>query len=146
MDYSKIDLFGGTGVRELNDESVKIEVAGTSLYIVGVPVRETLNFEQAFRDVPPEAFKIIAPSLSRRNGNSEAAKSRFILRRAYTWRAYRAPVLWGFGDIFAIREKVESGLFQEDGTSLYVNRGLGIEAHPRFRFFSRPEVTMIEIN
>ena len=144
--YSKIDLFSGTGVRELNDESVKVEIAGTSLYIVGVPVRTMLNFEQAFRDVPPEAFKIL---LHHYPDEIETAKQHKVdlYCAGHTHGGQVALPVYGALVTFSrFDKKYESGLFQEDGTSLYVNRGLGIEAHPRFRFFSRPEVTMIEIN
>ena len=143
--YSKIDLFSGTGVRELNDESVKVEVAGTSLYIVGVPVREKLNFEQAFRGVPPEAFKIL---LHHYPDEMEMAKQNKVdlYCAGHTHGGQIALPVYGALVTFSrFDKKYESGLFQEDGTSMYVNRGMGIEAHPRFRFFSRPEVTMIEI-
>ena len=144
--YSKIDLFSGTGVRELNDESVKIEVAGTSLYLVGVPVSKTLNFEQAFRGVPPEAFKIL---LHHYPDEMETAKQQKVdlYCAGHTHGGQIALPFYGALVTFSrFGKKYESGLFQEDGTSLYVNRGMGIEAHPRFRFFSRPEVTIIEIN
>ncbi len=37
--YPTLDLFGGTGVKELNNEAVKFDVAGTSLWLVGAPSR-----------------------------------------------------------------------------------------------------------
>jgi hypothetical protein len=42
-------------------------------------------------------------------------------------------------------KKYEAGFFHERPTWLYVNRGMGCEGTPHFRFFARPEVTMIEL-
>ena len=45
-------------------------------------------------------------------------------------------------------KRYERGLYREEGTWLYVNRGIGLEGRfaPRVRFFARPEVTLIEIS
>jgi len=44
-------------------------------------------------------------------------------------------------------KKYEAGLYREGQTWLYVNRGIGMEGGgaPRFRFWSRPEITVFEI-
>ncbi|MFO0594026.1 MAG: metallophosphoesterase [Myxococcaceae bacterium] len=43
-------------------------------------------------------------------------------------------------------KKYESGTFQVGPTTLNVNRGIGFEPHlPRVRFFSRPELTLIDV-
>jgi hypothetical protein len=41
--------------------------------------------------------------------------------------------------------KYKSGLFKEDSTYLYVNRGVGTTLLP-FRFNAPPEITLIELN
>jgi uncharacterized protein len=44
-------------------------------------------------------------------------------------------------------KRFEAGLYEVDGTQLYVNRGIGMEGSgaPRVRFFARPEITVYEI-
>ena len=44
-------------------------------------------------------------------------------------------------------KRYEAGLYREGATTLYVNRGIGMEGGPapRVRFWARPEVTVIEI-
>jgi predicted MPP superfamily phosphohydrolase len=44
-------------------------------------------------------------------------------------------------------KKYEAGLYRERDTLLYVNRGIGMEGGsvPRVRFWSRPEVTVIDV-
>lgn len=44
-------------------------------------------------------------------------------------------------------KKYESGLYKENETYLYVNRGIGMEGGnaPRIRFLARPEITVIDL-
>jgi len=43
-------------------------------------------------------------------------------------------------------KRFEAGLYREKDTMLYVNRGIGMEGGvPRVRFWSRPELTVIEL-
>ena len=44
-------------------------------------------------------------------------------------------------------KKYESGMYESNGTILYVNRGLGLEPKPapQVRFFARPEITVFDI-
>jgi predicted MPP superfamily phosphohydrolase len=40
-----------------------------------------------------------------------------------------------------------SGLFEEDGTTMYISRGMGLEGGgmPRARFLCRPEIVSLEL-
>jgi predicted MPP superfamily phosphohydrolase len=43
-------------------------------------------------------------------------------------------------------KRYEAGLYREKSTTLYVNRGIGMEGGvPRVRFWSRPELTVIDL-
>ncbi len=43
-------------------------------------------------------------------------------------------------------KKYEMGRYEVEGTTLYVNRGIGFEPHaPRVRFLAPPELTLIEL-
>jgi predicted MPP superfamily phosphohydrolase len=44
-------------------------------------------------------------------------------------------------------KKYEAGLYRAGATTLYVNRGIGMEGGrpPRVRFLARPEITVIDV-
>jgi uncharacterized protein len=143
--YPTLDLFGGTGVKELNNEAVKVDVAGTSLWLVGMPVAQQPNFDKAFAAVPPNAFTLM---LYHYPDEIEAAQKRNVdlYCAGHTHGGQIALPFYGALITFSkFDKKYESGFFHEPPTWLYVNRGIGCEGTPHFRFFSRPEVTMIEV-
>ncbi len=143
--YPTLDLFGGTGVKELNNEAVKVDVAGTSLWLVGMPVAEQPNFDKAFAAVPPNAFTLM---LYHYPDEIEAAQKRSVdlYCAGHTHGGQIALPFYGALITFSrFDKKYEAGFFHESPTWLYVNRGMGCEGTPHFRFFSRPEVTMIEL-
>lgn len=143
--YANLDLFSGTGVKELNNEAVKFDVAGTSLWLVGLPVDHSPKFDQAFANVPPDAFKVMLYHYP--DEIAEAQKRHVDLYCAgHTHGGQIALPFYGALITFSkFDKKYEAGFFHEGGTWLYVNRGIGCEGTPHFRFFARPEVTMIEL-
>jgi uncharacterized protein len=44
-------------------------------------------------------------------------------------------------------KRFESGLYRAGKTTLYINRGIGMEggSTPRVRFFARPEITVFHV-
>jgi predicted MPP superfamily phosphohydrolase len=58
------------------------------------------------------------------------------------------PVYGALLTLSRFGKQFESGLFEVGGTTLYVNRGIGMEGMraPRVRFFARPEITVYEIS
>ena len=143
--YPTLDLFGGTGVKELNNEAVKFEVAGTSLWLIGAPIAELPKFDQAFANVPSDAYKVLLYHFP--DEIEEAQKRRVDLYCAgHTHGGQVALPFYGALITFSkFDKKYEAGLFHEGETWMYVNRGIGCEGTPHFRFFARPEVTMIEL-
>ncbi len=48
--------------------------------------------------------------------------------------------------IWAVRVSIERGLYEHEGTYLYVTRGIGMEGSlPPIRFFALPEVSVIDL-
>lgn len=140
------DLFGKTGFRLLEDESVVLEKAGEEFRVCGLG------------------------ALSRRPGEL-VSKGQEGLYTIYLHH-YPAPVeevagevvdlyLCGhthggqvalplYGAIITLSrtgKKYERGLYRVGPTAMYVSRGIGMEggAAPRVRFWARPEVTVIDV-
>ena len=155
--WTDLDRFAGTGARELNSEAVKLDVAGTSLWIAGMPVggdwvsgattSARRQFDNTLGAIPPDAFSIF---LYHYPDEIEAVAARQIdlYCAGHTHGGQVALPLYGaLITLSRFGKRYEAGLYRVQQTWLYINRGLGMEGGPapRVRFWARPEVTVIEI-
>ena len=156
--WGRQDLFGGTGVRELNGEAVRVEIttAATAVWVAGAAYGELDaplhgpggKVGGALGAVPagaPVVFLYHTPD----EMLDIAATNRVDLYCAgHTHGGQVALPLYGALVTFSkFGKRYESGLYREGQTSLYVNRGLGMEGGhaPRVRFWARPEISVIEM-
>lgn len=145
--WKTLDVFGGTGARELDGEAVSVGVAGAEVWVAGVPVEAEARLGQALAAIPPGAYTIFLyhyPDLV-----EEVARRPVDLYCAgHTHGGQVALPLYGaLVTLSRFGKKYESGLYRVENTWLYVNRGIGMEGGPapRVRFCARPEVTVIEV-
>jgi uncharacterized protein len=154
--WGRQELFGGTGVKELKNEAVKLDVAGATLWVAGAPYASSGEpphdvagaIEQATAGVPPGAFTIFLYHTPDEILSVAGGGRADLYCAGHTHGGQVALPLYGaLVTLSKFGKKYESGLHRERDTWLYVNRGLGMEGGhaPRVRFFSRPEVTLIEI-
>jgi predicted MPP superfamily phosphohydrolase len=154
--WRREDLFGGTGVRELRNEAARVEVAGTSLWVAGVPYASAdvppydvdAAITKATENVPPGDFTVFLYHTPDEILSVAAAGRADLYCAGHTHGGQVALPLYGaLVTLSKFGKKYERGLHREGGTSLYVSRGLGMEGGhaPRVRFFARPEVTVIEL-
>ncbi len=141
------NLFEGTGVRELKNEALRFAVGGASLWIAGVPVGGEHKLDETLDALPPEAFKLFLyhyPDLI----DEVAAKKIDLYCAGHTHGGQVALPLYGaLVTLSKFGKRYEAGQYRVGETTLYVNRGIGMEGGPapRVRFWARPEVTLIEI-
>jgi len=145
--WQDLPLFDGTGVQELNGTSVNMKLRGVRVGIAGVGVLSELRTDRALAGIPPDAFKIFLyhyPDLMR----ALADRHVDLYLAGHTHGGQIALPFYGaLMTLSSSGKKYEAGLFHERGTWLYVNRGIGMEgAVPRVRFWSPPEVTVIDVN
>lgn len=151
-----LDLFGGTGVRELKNEAVRVDAAGASVWVAGVPYGSAGEpphhvagaIRKATQSVPPGAFTIFLYHTPDEILSVADAGRADLYCAGHTHGGQVALPLYGaLVTLSKFGKRYESGLHRERDTWLYVNRGLGMEGgpSPRVRFFARPEVTLIEI-
>ena len=142
-------LFTGLDIVVLENESVRLDIKGQEIYLVGVACSHDLSIDiprldQALSGVPPDSFKILlyhSPDLI------EAASERGIdlyLAGHTHGGQIRLPLYGAIATSSLYGKQYEAGLFQVGRTSLYVSRGLGLEGSnaPRARFLCRPEVAV----
>lgn len=145
--WSDRDLFGDTGVRELDGESSRLEVNGVPVFVAGVAVGSDDRVDEALRSIPAGALTVflhhypdLIPEISRRPVDLYCA--------AHTHGGQVAlPIYGALVTLSRFDKTYESGLYRVGGTWLYVNRGIGMEGGPapRVRFWARPEITILEL-
>ena len=147
--WGREELFGGTGVRELNGEAVRVEAAGTSIWVAGAPVGGPEKIDAALDAAPPDAFRLFLYHYPDEILEVARGARADLYCAGHTHGGQVAMPLYGaLITLSKFGKKYESGLHREGETWLYVNRGVGMEGGiaPRVRFFARPEVTVIELH
>ena len=145
--FADVDLFGGTGARELSAEAVPVRIRGAVLWLGGIAVDRESRLEEVLAMIPRGAAAVLLyhyPDLI------EDVRGRGIdlYCASHTHGGQVAIPFYGALVTFSrFGKKYESGLFHEAGTTLYVNRGIGMEGGPapRVRFWSRPEITVFDL-
>lgn len=145
----EVDLFGRDGgATELDDDAVKLNLAGADVWFAGASVRDESNVGQALNAAPDGACKVLlyhfpGPILD------VAARGDVDLQLSGHTHGGQVAIP-GYGALVTFSrhgKRFERGLYNVDGTHLYVGRGIGMEGRsaPRVRFHARPEVTLIEL-
>jgi len=145
--WTRLDLFGGTGVRELDNEAVKVEVRGNELWVAGVAFPAEGRTENTLGKVPHGAFTLFLYH-SPDEIEVAARKKVDLYSAGHTHGGQVALPLYGaLVTLSRFGKKYERGLYRVSDTWLYVSRGIGMEGEsaPRVRFWSRPEVTVFTI-
>ena len=152
-------LAGLDNIRWLQDELVTISHAGVSLDIVGLTcshkpyvdgprlqaVLATARPNQAPRERPFTILLYHTPDLA-----PEAAEAGVDLQLSGHTHGGQVRLPF-FGALYAgslYGKSFESGRIQQDGLTLYVSRGIGMEGKgaPRVRFLTPPEVILWELS
>lgn len=146
--WGVIDLFGGTGVTELDGTAVRVPGLPAELWVAGVPVGGLDRVPGMLAAVPRGAFSVFLyhypdeiEEVARRGADLYVA--------GHTHGGQVALPFYGaLITLSRHGKRFESGLYRIGGTALYVNRGIGMEGGraPRVRFMARPEITIIEVH
>jgi len=140
------DLFEGTGFRELRADSLTLHKDGETFHLSGM----TCGVDElagVVRAVPPDGYNIFLyhyPDLVERAADYGVD----LYLCGHTHGGQVALPLYGALITFSEHGKrYERGLYRVAGTTLYVNRGIGMEGGlaPRVRFWARPEIAVFDI-
>jgi predicted MPP superfamily phosphohydrolase len=147
--FPNADIYGGTGVEVLSGRAVKLTLAGADVWLAGVDAHSEDRIGAALDAAPPGACKIL---LSHFPDPILEVASRGDVDLQLSGHIHGGQVALPFyGAIITISrhgKRFERGLYEVGPTHLYVSRGVGTDggAAPRVRFFSRPEVTLVELS
>jgi hypothetical protein len=146
--YPDVDVFGGTGVQELNGRAVKMTLAGADVWFAGAAAHNEKGIDAALAAAPPGACKVLLYHFPDPILEMAARGDVDLQLSGHTHGGQIALPFYGaMVTLSRHGKRFERGLHKVGSTCLYVNRGIGLEGHiaPPVRFCSRPEVTLIEL-
>lgn len=147
--WHDVPLFEGTGVRELDGDSVSVDVRGTTVWIGGVAVGHEDRAPAALAGMPGTSPALFLYHYPYPDVLPEAERGRIDLQvGGHTHGGQVALPFYGaIVTLSRYGKQYEAGLYQVGTSHLYVNRGIGLEGGiaPRVRFFARPEITVVEL-
>lgn len=145
-------LVEGTSVVWLEQETVTVNVRGQLLTLVGIACsheqqRDATRLDETLDGVPASDFTILlyhSPDLIR---EASAHQVDLYLAGHTHGGQIRLPFYGALVTFSRYGRRYASGLFQEDGTTMVVSRGLGFEGMglPRVRFLCRPEIVSLTL-
>lgn len=141
------DIMYASGFQVLLNSSFEVKlINGDSIYIAGIDdaMLGKPDVGKALADVPKGAFTIL---LSHAPDYADQTKL-FNVPLQLSGHSHGGQVQIPFYGALVkppFAEKYYEGFYQLEKTQLYVNRGLGTTRMP-YRFLSRPEITIFELN
>ena len=145
--WRDVNLFGGTGVVELDDRAVRAPLAGVELWIAGVAADGADRLEEAVAGVPRGAASVVLHHYPDEIDRAAALGVNLYLAGHTHGGQVALPLYGALVTLSRFGKRLEAGLYRVKRTSLYVGRGIGMEGGgaPRVRFFARPEVAVIDL-
>jgi predicted MPP superfamily phosphohydrolase len=145
--WHDLNLYGDTGFKVLDKDSINIEKAGEKITISGLNFEYAQSLRGVLSSIPSDRFNIFACHYSD-FAESLSGLNVDLYLCGHTHGGQVA--LPGYGAIITLSKfgkKYEAGQYRIGSTTLYVNRGIGMEAGhaPRVRFLARPEITVFEV-
>jgi len=142
----ELDLFDGTGVRELKAETVTLELRGAHVWLAGVPVGSEASIDRVLTQVPAQACSIFLYHYPDETGRAAAHAVDLYLAGHTHGGQVALPFYGALLTLSKSGKKYEAGLYRVRDTWVYVTRGIGMEGGaPRVRFLARPEVTVLDV-
>lgn len=150
--FGALERFVGTGARELDGDHASLDVGGVTVHVAGAAFDHPELVDAAVGTLPADGIAIVLyhapfPDLVARE--HAARVDVFCAGHVHGGQV----ALPGYGAIITFSrfgKRFERGLYPDAdgfGFPLYVSRGIGMEGGfaPRVRFWSRPEVALIEL-
>ncbi len=144
--WGNLELFDGTGARELVDEVVEVRAKDAVVRLGG------LRADSSKRDAVLAALR--GPALSvflhhyPDEADAAAAAGVDLYCAGHTHGGQVALPFYGALVTFSrFGKRFEAGAYEVGAMRLYVSRGIGMEggAAPRVRFFARPEISVHDV-
>ena len=145
--WAKLDLYGGTGVRRLEGEALDLTVRGTKLRLLGLPADEGYQGKTLFARADTQSLSIALHHYPDEVYQASDAGVDLYLAGHTHGGQVALPLYGALVTLSRWGKRFEAGRYQVGPTTLYVNRGIGMEGGhaPRVRFWAAPELTLLEL-
>lgn len=146
--FKKLDLYSGTGVKELGGRAVRVAAGGSEVWLCGGVFGEEEKSRAALKEAPRGRFSAFVHHYPEVGAAALRAGAADLALGADTHGGQvRVPLVGPLVRLSRSGEYFDIGAHRVGEGILYVNRGLGMEGGtaPRVRFMCRPEITLIEI-
>jgi predicted MPP superfamily phosphohydrolase len=143
----KIDMFEGTGFTVLNQESVQITKDGEHFRVAGLDCEHPEEYREVLAPLIHQSYNIFLyhyPDLI--EDITDFPVDLYLAGHTHGGQV-ALPFYGALVTLSEYGKEYESGKYQVGTTTLYVNRGIGMEGGPvpRVRFWARPEITVFEV-
>lgn len=142
------DAFEGLPVTWLNKEARELNIRGTRVRVSGMAVGDEPYFKRFRKELgPTSAYDIFLFHYSTLVYKADKAGLDLYLAGHTHGGQVRLPFYGALITLSMLGKRFEAGRYQVGGTTLYVNRGLGLagDSAPRVRFLCRPEIAVLDI-
>jgi hypothetical protein len=145
--WKDLDLFGETGFKVLDKETVRLSKNGEAFCITGLSCEYRGKIPQIFVNSAGGCYSIFLHHYPDLIEDVKDASFDLDLAGHTHGGQVALPFYGALITLSKYGKKYESGKYIVGPTVLYVNRGIGLEggAAPRIRFWSRPEITIFDI-
>ncbi len=145
--WAHVDLFSGTGFQLVEGKTVSLTKGGESVSITGLACLHLSPFSDLLEKVPSEQVSVLLCHYSDLVESLGGLNVELYLSGHTHGGQVALPIYGALVTLAKYGKKYESGLYKVGQTTLYVNRGVGMEGGiaPRVRFFARPEVAVFDI-
>jgi predicted MPP superfamily phosphohydrolase len=142
--WREVDLYGGGIATELlSDQPLVIDHGQIAL--CGAPFGAGEVLAGCVARAPAEALTIVAFHSPDEIEALEPRPDLYLAGHTHGGQV-RVPFYGAIVTFSRFDKRYEMGRYEVNGTTLYVNRGIGFEPFgPRVRFLSRPELTIIQV-
>ena len=141
------DLFKGTGFRELDGESVRLQAGGETLRVAGMASRREVTGSR-LPEMSGDAFTVFLHHFPGAVEDVAGPKIDLYLSGHTHGGQVALPFYGALVTLAEHGKKYERGLYRVGSTTMYVNRGVGVENRlgPPVRFLARPEIAIFDIH
>lgn len=145
--FQNLDMFKGTGVKEIDRESFPVNIKGQEIWLSGGGVESDNLLAPHLRKMPSDKFRIFLHHFPQAWKVANGFADLHLAGDTHDGQA-RLPLLGPLARMVRSDRRFYShGLQKQGDILLYVNRGIGMEGGivPRARFNCPPEIAVIDL-
>jgi len=146
--WRNLDLYSETGFELLNAKTAAVSKNGETIHISGLSCDNPAGFKDALGPVAKGDFSVFLYHFSDLVESMEGLNVDLYLSGHTHGGQVALPLYGAIVTLSKFGKKYESGMYTVGDTTLYVNRGMGLEPRPapQIRFGARPEIAVFDIS